>query len=162
MPITFGPAPVLGFSEKIGAGGAIQTALVCSGNVRAANPDRIALKRVVLTGFPFRTHKHKGVIRYMFFNAEDVKFFSPLELWTKYGRRGKITDALGTHGHMKCLFNGVILQHDTVCVTMFKRMFPKLERHQHNATNQNSEIELENRMHDRREFEQTGDKMQMY
>ena len=59
MPITFGPAPVLGFSEKIGAGGSIQTALVCSGNVRAANPDRIALKRVVLTGFPFRTHKHK-------------------------------------------------------------------------------------------------------
>jgi pre-rRNA-processing protein TSR1 len=162
MPITFGPAPVLGFSEKIGAGGAIQTALVCSGNVRAANPDRIALKRVVLTGFPFRTHKHKGVIRYMFFNAEDVKFFSPLELWTKYGRRGKITDALGTHGHMKCLFNGVILQHDTVCVTMYKRMFPKLERHQHNATNQNNEIELENRMHDAREFERTGDKMQMY
>ena len=162
MPITFGPAPVLGFSEKIGAGGSIQTALVCSGNVRAANPDRIALKRVVLTGFPFRTHKHKGVIRYMFFNAEDVKFFSPLELWTKYGRRGKITDALGTHGHMKCLFNGVILQHDTVCATMYKRMFPKLERHQHNAMNQNSEIEFENRMHDKREFEDTGDKMQMY
>ena len=31
-----------------------------------------------------------------------------LELWTKYGLRGKITDAVGTHGHMKCLLNGVV------------------------------------------------------
>jgi pre-rRNA-processing protein TSR1 len=160
MPITFAPAPVLGFSEKIGAGGSIQTALVCSGNVRTANPDRIALKRVVITGYPFRTHKHKGVIRYMFFNAEDVKFFSPLELWTKYGRRGKITDALGTHGHMKCLFNGVILQHDTVCVTMYKRVFPKLERHAHQIM-VNGEVDWENELYDNR-ISQAGDKMQMY
>ena len=39
--------------------------------------------------------------------------------------RGKIKDAIGTHGHMKCLFNGVIQQRDTICATMYKRVYPK-------------------------------------
>ena len=79
--------------------------LVLSGS-RRADPDRIILKRCILTGAVQDT-KSKAVVRHMFFNPEDIRWFKPLELWTKYGMRGKITDAIGTHGHMKCLFNGV-------------------------------------------------------
>jgi pre-rRNA-processing protein TSR1 len=132
-PVTYGAAPVLGFKERIdfakdGAGGANPTmsvTLALSGSVRKADPDRIVLKRIILTGVPFKTHKSKAVVRFMFYNPEDIRWFKPLELWTKYGMRGKIKDAIGTHGHMKCLFNGVIQQRDTICATMYKRVYPK-------------------------------------
>jgi pre-rRNA-processing protein TSR1 len=64
--------------------------LVFTGSVRKADPDRVILKRIILTGVPFKTHKSKAVVRQMFFNPEDIRWFRPLELWTKYGMRGKI------------------------------------------------------------------------
>ena len=123
-PVVFPPAPVLGLQEEYGSGG-LTARLVFSGNVRKSDPDRIILKRIVLTGIPFKTHKSKAVVRQMFFCPEDIRWFKPLELWTKYGMRGKIKEAVGTHGHMKCVFNGVIQQQDTVCATLYKRVFPK-------------------------------------
>ena len=127
-PVTYGPAPVLGFKEEIRTVDGVaqmSVALALSGTVRKADPDRVALKRVILTGVPFKTHKSKAVVRFMFYNPDDIRWFKPLELWTKYGMRGKIKDAIGTHGHMKCLFNGVIQQRDTICATMYKRVYPK-------------------------------------
>ena len=123
-PVVFPPAPVLGLEEEL-VSGKFAARLVLSGNVRKSDPDRIILKRIVLTGVPFKTHKSKAVIRQMFFCPEDVRWFKPLELWTKYGMRGKIKEAIGTHGHMKCVFNGVIQQQDTVFATLYKRVFPK-------------------------------------
>ena len=35
-------------------------------------------------------HKNKAVVRWMFNCPEDVAWFRPLDLWTKYGRRGRI------------------------------------------------------------------------
>ena len=123
-PVCYPPAPVLGFKEEVTANG-MGVRLALSGSVRKADPDRIILKRIILTGVPFKTHKSKAVVRHMFYNPDDIRWFKPLELWTKYGMRGKIKDAIGTHGHMKCLFNGVIQQRDTICATMYKRVYPK-------------------------------------
>ncbi len=60
----------------------------CAGTLRSCDPDRVVLKKIVLSGYPVKVHKKKAVVRWMFHNPEDVRWFKPLELWTKYGRRG--------------------------------------------------------------------------
>ena len=52
-------------------------------------------------------------------------FGQPLELWTKYGRRGRIREPVGDHGTMKCIFDGPVQQRDSVCLALYKRAFPK-------------------------------------
>jgi pre-rRNA-processing protein TSR1 len=67
----------------------------------------------------------KASVRYMFHNPEDVKWFKPVEVWSKCGRRGRVKEPVGTHGAMKCIFNGVVQQHDVVCMNLYKRAYPK-------------------------------------
>ncbi|ONM05381.1 evolutionarily conserved C-terminal region 2 [Zea mays] len=45
----------------------------------------------------------------MFHDPNDVKWFKPIERWTKHGRRGRIMETVGTHGAMKCLFNSSMI-----------------------------------------------------
>lgn len=41
---------------------------------------------------PQQVHKSKAVVRFMFHNPEDIRWFRPVELWTKAGRRGRIRE----------------------------------------------------------------------
>lgn len=44
--------------------------LVASGSLHSVNPDRIILKRLILTGFPIRVRKKSGVVKHMFHNPQ--------------------------------------------------------------------------------------------
>lgn len=116
-PCVYAPAPALLFHSD--------GRFIAAGSCLGADPDRIILKRIVLTGYPFKTQKRKSVAKFMFFNADDIRWFKPVELWTKMGRTGHILEPMGTHGHMKCIFDAAILHHDTICMTLYKRVYPK-------------------------------------
>lgn len=122
-PITYPPCPVLAFKRN--PYDANQLSLVATGSLKSCNPDRVIVKKIVLTGFPMKTHRSKAIVRSMFFSPEDIRWFSPVELWTKHGRRGRIREPLGTHGLFKSIFDGPLSQQDTVCMSLYKRVFPK-------------------------------------
>ena len=86
-PIVFAPCSVLVFRESRDGHG---QSLVATGSVHSVDPDRIVVKRVVLSGHAFKVHKKSAVVRFMFFNRDDIDWFKPVELRTKYGRRGHI------------------------------------------------------------------------
>ncbi|XP_002510662.2 pre-rRNA-processing protein TSR1 homolog isoform X2 [Ricinus communis] len=125
-PISFPSLPLVVL--KHAEGGAAPT-LAAVGSLRSIDPDRTILKRIILTGYPQRVSKLKASVRYMFHNPEDVRWFKPVEVWTKCGRRGRIKEPVGTHGAMKCILNGVLQQHDTVCMSLYKRAYPKWPEH---------------------------------
>ncbi|MQL84100.1 hypothetical protein Taro_016588 [Colocasia esculenta] len=118
-PISFPPLPLIVLKSREG----VEPAIAAFGSLRSVDPDRIILKKIILSGYPQRVSKLKASVRFMFHNPDDVRWFKPVELWTKRGRRGRIKEPVGTHGAMKCLFNGVVQQHDTVCMSLYKRGF---------------------------------------
>ncbi|CAL9239318.1 unnamed protein product [Arabidopsis halleri] len=121
-PISFPPLPlvVLKISE-----GSDAPAVAALGSLKSIEPNKIISKKIILTGYPQRVSKMKASVRYMFHNPEDVKWFKPVEVWSKCGRRGRVKEPVGTHGAMKCIFNGVVQQHDIVCMNLYKRAYPK-------------------------------------
>jgi pre-rRNA-processing protein TSR1 len=89
---------------------------------------RVIAKRIILTGHPYKIHKKLVTVRYMFFNKEDVAWFSALPLWTKRGRQGFIKESLGTHGYFKATFDGKINPMDAIGVSLYKRVWPRPAR----------------------------------
>ncbi|KAK2995094.1 hypothetical protein RJ640_020734 [Escallonia rubra] len=125
-PISFPPLPLIVLKN---GGEAASPAVAAVGSLKSIDADKIILKKIILTGYPQRVSKSKASVRYMFHNPEDVRWFKPVEVWTKCGRRGRIKEPVGTHGAMKCLLNGVLQQNDTVCMSLFKRTYPKWPKH---------------------------------
>ncbi|KAJ6498822.1 ribosome biogenesis protein tsr1 [Mycena sanguinolenta] len=121
-PVVFGKQPCVWLRETDDAQA---PHLVSTGTFLNPDTTRIIAKRVVLTGHPFKVHKKTATVRYMFFNADDVAYFKPIQLHTKHGRTGHIRESLGTHGYLKAHFDGPINQMDTVCMSLYKRVFPK-------------------------------------
>jgi len=123
-PVTFPPAPVLMYKRTQTSEGVSELTLVATGSLHSVNPDRVILKKIVLTGNPFRVHKKRAIVRDMFYFIDDIRWFKPVELRTKLGRVGHIIEPLGTHGYMKCLFDGTVTQADTVMMPLYKRIYP--------------------------------------
>ncbi|XP_004857212.1 pre-rRNA-processing protein TSR1 homolog isoform X2 [Heterocephalus glaber] len=80
---------------------------------------------VVATVYAPITFPPASVLLFKQKSNEDVLWFKPVELRTKWGRRGHIKEPLGTHGHMKCTFDGKLKSQDTVLMNLYKRVFPK-------------------------------------
>lgn len=139
-PVTYTPCPVLVFRDSAGTNGPLSRDLVAIGSVLGADADRIVVKRIVLTGYPVRVHKRHATVKYMFYNPDDVRWFKPAGLSTKHGLHGHIIQSVGEHGTVKCLFNAPIKQHDTVCLPLYKRIFPKFAPAEEEAAAQNDGV----------------------
>ncbi|KAG1362597.1 pre-rRNA-processing protein TSR1 [Cocos nucifera] len=96
-PICFPPLPLIVLKNRHGEAPSI----AATGSLRSVDPDRIILKKIILTGYPQRVSKLKATVRFMFHNPDDVRWFKPVDVWTKCGRRGRIKEPVGTHG--RCL-----------------------------------------------------------
>lgn len=118
------PSDQLLLSPSAGTASTIKP-LLATGSVLGADPRKLIIKRAIVAGYPYRVHKNKAVVRHMFFSPEDINWFKPVELQTKFGLRGNIKESLGTHGYMKCIFGDRMKQNDTVGLYLYKRQYPK-------------------------------------
>ncbi|GKV16185.1 hypothetical protein SLEP1_g26866 [Rubroshorea leprosula] len=125
-PISFPSLPLIALKSS---GEATVPVVAAVRSLKNINPNRIILKKIILTGYPQRVSKLKASVRYMFHKPEDVRWFKPVEVWTKYGHCGRIKEPIGTHGVMKCVFNGVLQRHDTVCLSQYNRANPQWPEH---------------------------------
>lgn len=121
-PISYSPCPLLVFKQSALTG---LFTLVATGALSSVDPDRIMLKKIILTGIPIRVRKKYAVVKHMFYEPQDVHWFKPAELVSKHGLRGHIREPIGTHGLLKAYFSGPIKQNDTVMLILYKRVFPK-------------------------------------
>lgn len=130
-PVMYSPTNVLQFRIRINEDetGNLSTPyigeLVATGSLKSVDPDRLIIKRIFLSGHPYKVRQRHAVVRYMFFNPQDVQYFQSVQLQTKNGAFGHIKEPVGTHGHMKCVFNRPLSQADVVLMPLYKRIFPK-------------------------------------
>merc|ERR1712228_959232 len=119
--ISYPPIGVLMFDQDEEENG---LSLCGKGSALNVDAHRLLIERKILTGSAMRVQRRRAVIRYMFWNSEDVKYFQPVDLWTKHGLKGKIEEPVGDNGLFKAFFNGNLKQNDTVCLSLYKRVFP--------------------------------------
>jgi pre-rRNA-processing protein TSR1 len=99
-----------------------------AGTVRSVDPMRMIIKRIVLTGNPYRTIGRTARVTLMFFNRDDVRWFKAVGLNTKHKQRGHIEKAIGVTGRFKATFKEIVRPDDTICMYLYKRVFPQLFR----------------------------------
>jgi pre-rRNA-processing protein TSR1 len=99
-----------------------------TGTVKSIDPLRMIIKRIILTGNPYRTIGRSARVTLMFFNKEDVLWFKKVNLSTKNKQRGHIEKPIGLSGRFKATFKDIVRPDDTVCMFLYKRVFPRLCR----------------------------------
>ena len=119
-PVTFPHQPVMMW--KLDEHGVPH--LCASGSVRTCDPNRIIVKKIVLTGHPMSVEKTRAIVTGMFHHPDDIRYYKKAELYTKGGIRGQIKEPLGTKGLFKCVFGDRISNGDTVCLSLYKRVYP--------------------------------------
>lgn len=62
--------------------------LVATGSVWGSDPNRLIIKKVLLSGYPVKVKRRHALVKLMFFNAPDIEYFKPLDVWTKHGLVG--------------------------------------------------------------------------
>ncbi|CAH8589091.1 unnamed protein product [Schistosoma turkestanicum] len=130
-PVMYSPVNVLQFRIRVteNEDGEISSPyvgeLVATGSLKSVDPSHLIIKRIFLSGHPYKINRRHVVVRYMFHNPADVLHFQSVQLQTKSGAVGHIKEPVGTHGHMKCVFNRPILANDVVLMPLYKRVFPK-------------------------------------
>ncbi|KGG50415.1 pre-rRNA-processing protein TSR1-like protein [Mitosporidium daphniae] len=97
---------------------------IATGDIISKSRIPIALlQRVTLVGYPYKIHQKSAVIRGMFHSAEDVEYFSPIEIVGKAdNQKGYIKESLGTHGLMKVSFNRTIARQEPVFMHVYKKV----------------------------------------
>ena len=88
-PIVMAPCKVLCFTEASIKSDSVDI-VAATGVVMPPNPLKVILKRIILTGYPLRCHKKKCVARYMFFEPKDIKYFKPVEIYSRHGLKVSI------------------------------------------------------------------------
>lgn len=130
-PVMYSPANVLQFrirvdeDEEGNLGQPYIGELVATGSLHSVDPWRLIIKRILLSGHPYKIHHRHAVVRFMFFNPVDVEYFKAVQLETKSSAAGHIKEPVGTHGLMKCVFDRPINASDVVLMPLYRRVFPK-------------------------------------
>lgn len=92
-------------------------------------PTRLIIERKIITGSPYKALGKTARVCNMFFNLDDIAWFRTVPLRTKNKRIGHITGTVGSKGNFKAVFNGIVRQQDTVCMYLYKRVFPTWPEH---------------------------------
>jgi len=124
-PLSHTPCPILAWALTQNDDGSTNWSFAANGTMLPPDPSLMLLKRITLTGRPNKVRNRIAAVRFMFFNAEDVQWFSPVGIRTKHGGKGSILKPIGSHGSFKALFKNPVQQHDVVCLDLWKRVFPK-------------------------------------
>jgi pre-rRNA-processing protein TSR1 len=123
-PVAFDGTPVIALTCASAERPDAPRELIGTGHVLSADPERVVLKRILLTGLPVRIGRTTVRVKGMFYRPDDVQFYKSVKLRTKLNLTGHITESVGTHGEMKCVFSSAMQSHDTVLLPLYKRIYP--------------------------------------
>ncbi|ORD94098.1 TSR1 [Enterospora canceri] len=85
--------------------------------------NRVFLNEKRLVGYPMKIFKDHVVVKGMFCNAEQVKYFRRIRLVSKNGNKGIIKRALGTKGLFKAQFDDQIRHGDEIAMKLYRRVY---------------------------------------
>ncbi|KAL6122631.1 tsr1 [Nucleospora cyclopteri] len=81
------------------------------------------LDHVTFSGYPLKIFKTHIVVKGMFCNADQVKYFSGINLEANNGNKGYIKKSLGTKGNFKAFFVSPIKHGEEIKMKLYKRRF---------------------------------------